>query len=34
MRITSFHLADFQKLITDETEKWDKVIRTSNIKAE
>jgi hypothetical protein len=33
-RVTPFHLADFRKLIPDETEKWDKVIRTSNMKAE
>jgi tripartite-type tricarboxylate transporter receptor subunit TctC len=26
--------ADFGKLIADETEKWGKVIRTANIKAE
>jgi hypothetical protein len=26
--------ADFGKLIADETEKWDKVIRATNIKAE
>jgi hypothetical protein len=26
--------ADFNKLIADETEKWGKVIRTANIKAE
>jgi len=26
--------ADFGKLIADETEKWDKVIRAVNIKAE
>ena len=26
--------ADFGKLIADETEKWRKVIRTANIKAE
>jgi hypothetical protein len=25
---------DFGKLITDETEKWGKVIRAANIKAE
>jgi hypothetical protein len=26
--------ADFGKLIADETEKWGRVIRTANIKAE
>jgi hypothetical protein len=26
--------ADFGKFITDETEKWGKVIRAANIKAE
>jgi len=26
--------ADFGKLIADETEKWGKVIRTANIKAD
>jgi hypothetical protein len=26
--------AEFSKLITDETEKWGKVIRATNIKAE
>jgi len=26
--------ADFRKLIADETEKWGKVIRTSNIRPE
>ena len=26
--------ADFSKLIADETEKWGKVIRAANIKAE
>jgi hypothetical protein len=26
--------ADFDKLIAEETEKWGKVIRASNIKAE
>jgi hypothetical protein len=26
--------ADFPKLIADETEKWGKVIRAANIKAE
>jgi hypothetical protein len=26
--------ADFDKFITDETEKWGKVIRTANIKAD
>jgi hypothetical protein len=26
--------ADFDKLIADETEKWGKVIRAANIKAE
>jgi tripartite-type tricarboxylate transporter receptor subunit TctC len=26
--------ADFTKLITDDTEKWAKVIRTANIKAQ
>jgi len=26
--------ADFGKLITDETEKWGKVIRAANIKAQ
>jgi len=26
--------ADFDKLIAEETEKWDKVIRAANIKAE
>ena len=25
---------DFQKLVADETEKWGKVIRAANIKAE
>jgi hypothetical protein len=26
--------ADFRKLIVDDTEKWEKVIRGANIKAE
>ena len=30
----SMSIAEFTKLATDETEKWAKVIRTANIKAE
>ena len=32
--VLSFSPADFGKFIADETEKWGKVIRAANIKAE
>jgi hypothetical protein len=32
--LMSMTLADFGKLIAEETEKWAKVIRAANIKAE
>jgi tripartite-type tricarboxylate transporter receptor subunit TctC len=34
MRVLSGSPGDFGKLIADETEKWGKVIRAANIKAE
>ena len=34
LRIHAASPADFAKLVAEETEKWAKVIRTANIKAE